>query len=433
MPTLNLNEDKYHYRPSPKQAIFHESDAREKLYGGAIGGGKTRALCEEALNLSLEFPEGRGVMVRRDGTDFNKTVLDDVLLGEVIDPRLIANHNQQRQRITFINGSKIYYGGAEKAELGFSLNWFAVDQAEEIEKKTYEHLLGRLRLVINGDKNTPHFALLAANPAPGWVKDRFIPPGGTTDVYCDGNKIYIPARPSENPGVTSDYEDRLREDHDEAWVRRYVDGDWTSFAGRVYQIDGEQIRPRSELYHPDARVYVAVDFGFRRAVVLWVQVRGECVIVIDELHTKNTTTGSLSRQCKAISDAKKYKVRSGYCDPAGAAKSIQTGISDISAFKKESGISLLFTTNKQLRDVAAGVRRLQSRIKTASGQRNLYVARECKQFLTCIENYCYPAEKNQQALKEEPLKDGVHDHSMDAIRYFEVGYFSGYGGKIKYG
>lgn len=442
MQTVNLNDTRYSYTPSPKQRIFHSSPCSEKLFGGAIGGGKSRAICEEGERLSLLYPGNRGYMCRKDGTDFKKTVLDPVLLGEVLDPRLIREHNKSEQRIILHNDSEIYYGGAEKAELGWSLGWFAVDQCEQIEKKTFDNLLGRLRLIPNG-KQINYYALLTANPAPGWVKDRYIPPGGTVGVYRNGNKIYIPARPSENPGVPADYEQRLRDEHDEAWVRRYVEGDWASFAGRVYQISGEQIRPFSKLYEPGKRVYLAVDFGYRRSAVLWLQPRGDMLVAIDELNATNTTTPELAKRVSERNATRKYRVRNGYCDPAGAATNLQTGISDIVAFKNESGLQLLYTTSRQLRDVVAGVRRLQSRIKTANGQRNLYVARQetpdgpgCNHLLNCIENYCYPSAKDNQALKEEPIKDGIHDHPLDALRYFEVGFYAPGGRKrrgVSYG
>jgi hypothetical protein len=429
---INLDDDQRRYDPSPKQVIFHRSPHREKLYGGAVGGGKTRALCEEANNLSLEFPGNRGYMCRRDGTDFKKTVLDPVLLREVIDPRLIRDHNKSEQKIVYVNGSEIYYGGAEKAEDAWTLGWFAVDQAEQLDKTTYDNLLARLRLLVKGHDNMYRCAILNANPAPGWVKDRFIPPGGTVDVYDhrpESNRIYIPARPSENPGVPSDYESQLRADHDEMWVRRYVEGDWASFAGRVYQLRGEQILPRDELYRKGERVWISVDFGYRRAAVLWLQVRGETVYIIDELNTQNQTTPELAGRVRQLTHEKGYRVVSGTCDPAGASKNMQTGIPDISVFRTEAGVPLTFTTQKHLRDISSGVRRLQSRIRTADGRTRLYVARECQHLLNCIENYCYPSEKDNQALKEEPIKDGVHDHALDALRYFEVGHFAASGGK----
>lgn len=38
-----------HYEPTKKQLAFHETDVDEVLYGGAAGGGKSYAICWDAL------------------------------------------------------------------------------------------------------------------------------------------------------------------------------------------------------------------------------------------------------------------------------------------------------------------------------------------------------------------------------------------------
>jgi hypothetical protein len=43
----------------PAQQAFRSSKARVRGYGGAMGGGKSRALCEEAFDLALEYPGSR--------------------------------------------------------------------------------------------------------------------------------------------------------------------------------------------------------------------------------------------------------------------------------------------------------------------------------------------------------------------------------------
>jgi hypothetical protein len=426
---LDLRGTPYEYKPSARQCEFHASPHYERLYGGAVGGGKTRALCQEAYELCKDYPGNIGFLCRKDGTDFVRTVLIPVLLGQTIHETLIANHNQKDQRIILKNRSEIWYGGADDINKlqGKTLGFVGIDQIEQINHSVYQEFLARLRL------NIPRRCIFGtANPAPGWVKDRFIPPGGTKDTYANGDRIYIPAVIKDNPGLPSDYEQRLRGEHDSIWIRRYVEGDWASFSGAVYSIPSESIRPHSELYRPGTDVFLGVDFGFRRAAVVFVQPRGQDVCILDEIATENETTGLLAKRVAKLAKDKGYRVKVGYCDPAGAARNMQTGISDMVEFRGQSGIMLLSPGHGALRDVVAGVQRVQSRIRDANGKCHLFVARECEWFLTCVENYCYPDHKDNTALKEEPLKDGIHDHMMDAYRYFDIGYFPLLASKVVY-
>ena len=40
-----------------------------------------------------------------------------------------------------------------------------------------------------------------------------------------------------------------------------------------------------------------------------------------------------------------------------------------------------------------------------------------------LENYRYPEPKEGADLKQEPVKDGYHDHGADMIRYFFINQF----------
>lgn len=215
------------YEATPRQALFHAAPEMFRLYGGAMGGGKTYALCAEAIALSCDYPGNRGYICRNTNVDFSRTtylVLDKMLR----DSGLIAEHHKSSpSSYTLTNGSVIYYGGlddtpqSEERLRSFDLGWFAIDEASETEERYFLTLASRLRLKVPGIR---YFGLLATNPDQGWIKARFI------DKKLPDH-VFIPALPADNPHLPAGYVERLRSIFPDDWQKRFVDGDWGAFEG----------------------------------------------------------------------------------------------------------------------------------------------------------------------------------------------------------
>ncbi|HLE81442.1 MAG TPA: hypothetical protein VJA25_09135, partial [Dehalococcoidia bacterium] len=73
----------------PAQVAFHSSSAFIRGYGGAMGGGKSRALCEEAFDLALDYPGIPILMVRLRHNSITETTRR-TMLEQVLAPELIA-------------------------------------------------------------------------------------------------------------------------------------------------------------------------------------------------------------------------------------------------------------------------------------------------------------------------------------------------------
>ena len=99
----------YDPRRNEKQLQFHRAPETYKLYGGAMGGGKTAALINEGIALNLDYPGNFGLLMRKTWPEFRDTVLPQ--LEHFIDRRLIANWNLSEKIIFFRNGSRMRYGG----------------------------------------------------------------------------------------------------------------------------------------------------------------------------------------------------------------------------------------------------------------------------------------------------------------------------------
>ncbi len=215
------------YSATERQAAFHAAPQMFKLYGGAMGGGKTWALAAEAIALSCDYPGNRGYICRNTNVDFTRTTLT-VLDKLLRDAGLIAEHHKSSPSYyTLTNGSVIYYGGlddspdSEERLRSFDLGWFAIDEASETQERYFLTLASRLRLKVPGIR---YFGLLATNPDPGWIKARFI------DRKL-ADHVFIPALPADNPHLPADYVARLKSIFPDDWQKRFVEGDWGAFEG----------------------------------------------------------------------------------------------------------------------------------------------------------------------------------------------------------
>ncbi len=227
------------YIPTATQTKAHRSKSRYKLFGGAMGGGKTRWLCEEAKDLSMNYPGNRGVMCRWHLSDFKNSTLKTLI--ECFPPEIIAGHNLAEHTITLINGSEIIYMGMSEEEnvskiKSMELGWFCMDEASEIPQDTFLLFQSRLRRRLFDGTFPPFYGLLASNPADCWLKDIFVLQQGGHDYS------FTPSLPRDNPFLPDNYEAKLRESYPEDWVNRFLEGSWDELSSGDMVIPGDWIR-----------------------------------------------------------------------------------------------------------------------------------------------------------------------------------------------
>ena len=238
------------------QERFYDSQARELLYSGAMGAGKSRILCEKGYGIALRYPGCTVGIFRKVKASMAATTVR-TFTQDVMRLRDVASRNQTESWYQLKNGSRIYFLGLDPdpitgvpSKIGsLELAWAGVDEAIELTESDWTMLLGRLR-----DPRVPYHQLAAAtNPgAPThWLKLRFTPP--------TAEREYLHATALDNRFLPDDYRLIIEALPDNAVGRRLGKGEWASVEGAIWTLPIEQVKPPTAA---PKRVVAGVDWGF---------------------------------------------------------------------------------------------------------------------------------------------------------------------------
>lgn len=243
------------YDPSrnPKQVRFHSVKAKEKLFGGSAGGGKTAAMLAEVLMPCLNF--GMKTLILRR----NYPALLEIIqrLQEIIPPE-VGKWNESKKLWKFRNGGMLVMGNLDtdvdvRRYVGAEYCLIAWDELTQFTEWQYKRLFHPLRVAMSHpgyDQMTaagiePYY-ISATNPGDighGWVRERFIDPAPEGVVWKPsptalepnpGTRVFIPSRLTDNPYNSPDYINNLRS-MDEDEQRMLIDGDWDVYKGQMFK------------------------------------------------------------------------------------------------------------------------------------------------------------------------------------------------------
>jgi predicted phage terminase large subunit-like protein len=213
--------------PSLTQKVFLRTYALEALFGGAAGGGKSSALLMAAMQY-VDVPGYSAILFRRTFADLS---LPGALMDRFKD--WIAQHddihwNANSYVATFPSGARISFGYLNNTNdylryKGSEFQFIGMDEVTEIRESDYRYLFSRLRRPANGPlSQVPLRMRAASNPAPNWVRQRFIVEGLET------NRIFVPSLLTDNPGIDAVSYRQALQALDPVERRRLEEGDWWS-------------------------------------------------------------------------------------------------------------------------------------------------------------------------------------------------------------
>ncbi len=158
----------------------------------------------------------------------------------------------------------------------------------------------------------------------------------------------------------------------------------------------------------DAPVTLAIDFGFANPFVcLWISFDGTTTFVFDEYCQPQRT---IHEHLDHIAARPWPATKRVACDPAGAGRSDQTATSNIAVLKSAG-----YVVKSKRSGIVEGCDLIRTALTPASGEPRLFIHPRCKTLIKALQSYHYPPGGG-----ELPLKDGEHDHCIDALRYFFV-------------
>ena len=165
----------------------------------------------------------------------------------------------------------------------------------------------------------------------------------------------------------------------------------------------------------NAQLFLSIDFGYSNPFAcLLIQVHEDSVYVLDEHILARTT---LDEHAKIIKQKWPYTISECFCDPAGRQTNDITGTSPVDELASH-GIKCTSRASK----ITDGIEIIRDYILSGDNTVRLFVSPKCGGLIQAMQSLRYKRIAN--SITEQPLKDGVHDHAIDALRYFFVNFLN---------
>jgi phage terminase large subunit len=280
------------YKPFDQQKLFHLSRAKYRLFGGAAGPGKSKALLAEAVGQALEVAGSDTLLLRRTFPQLESSLL--TYFRRDVPRDLYWSYNEAKHVVTWNNGSTTRFGYCRNENdvyqyQGAEFLFIGIDELTHFTLKQWQFLTSRNRCPIakytwgeregRGVKPCMAGATNPGNIGHAWVKalwvDRVAPAGYERPELYDASEYeFVRARIEDNPIYANDVNykktlaalpDRLR--------RAFLEGDWSVLEGQYFDLfevgrhTGRAEALRLEEWAPR---WISIDWGFKHpSAVYW--------------------------------------------------------------------------------------------------------------------------------------------------------------------
>lgn len=406
----------------PTQLAFNLDPALYKAYMGAAGVAKTSTLCVGALSRALWQPGSRGLVARFDYNDLMDTTagrMEEMLYrlpeGTRIDRDKSAPMKWWINPIGGGEPSQITFMGLKDNKGSYEFNWAIIDEADECDERAVKLVTSRLR-APGGN----YSLALAFNPPDKnhWLYTACTGRDGQERVVKEKPawlKVYRPQAGENNKNLPPDYWENLRKSLNVADVQRLVDGEWgVVFEGapvfREFNYNLHAVPDLMSRFEPTRPLLRFWDFGYNHPYCCWAQVDWEGrLLVMREVLGSQIEATAFAKQCKAVTTTHFPNVQEilDYGDPA-VRQHKDTG-QTLMMLRREG-----ITVRYRISQIEEGLQLIRQRLTLLiDAEPSIqFDKRNCPSLIAALRGGYHMDKKG-----EKPVKDGVYDHPVDALRY----------------
>lgn len=390
---------------------FKDPQTRFVLLDGAIRSGKTVVACLAWLDWLPIAPQGHLAIIGKTRTTITRNILDVI---RMIHPHAIGKYTSKSDQVT-IMGRTVQVIGANDAQAetkirGLTLAGSMVDEATLLPEPMFVQLLGRHS--VTGAK-----MIATTNPdSPAhYLRSRYIDRIERGELP-DWRLFHFTME--DNPGLTEEYKASVRREFTGLWYRRFIQGEWVSAEGAVYDMwdPTTHVTPWEQLPRMVDCYAVGIDYGTQNptaAIILAIGENGHLYLA-DEFRIDATNRGHGTWTDREQSEAllRWLKEKQHFPHPENADMHPRRLIVDPAAasFKVQLQQDNAWGLTDADNDVLYGIRLVANGL--ASGW--LHVSDRCTGFIAEAPGYSWDP-KAQLAGTDKPIKTA--DHSLDAARY----------------
>jgi len=328
--TINFN-------PLPKQFTAYQyltdNETTEILFGGSIGGGKSKLAVAYLIINCLQYPGTRYLLGRSELKNLKQTTLQsffDNCKEWGLDEQY--TFNKIDNIITWTNGSQIILKDLKQSpsdpnfiSLGSAEYTAAViDEASEISEQAYTVIKTRLRYKLNEYNLIPKL-LICSNPSKGWLYSGFYKPSieGTLPVH----KKFIQSLPKDNHHLPTEYVNSLTPQNlGQGFYNTLVLGNWDYATTDFDLFDSDALMNSFYINSPTPsnHKYISIDPAStgKDSTVISVWFGYDCIKIVKLL--KNDTL-QVTEKVKELMNSYNVKITNVIIDKVG----VGTGIYDL--------------------------------------------------------------------------------------------------------